>query len=312
MEFLNLAPSEDAAAANVDLLQECLAACRLHDVELHVWKVAWNMGNHTPEPYRRLMREAGRTQLQADGQPTDYLAPHLVENVDLEVAAWLEIAANYPVAGLHLDYIRYPDAACDFSPSAREAFEAALGRKVSAWPDDCLENGCDFEAYGAWRRANVTRLVRRLSRELQLFYPDVKLSAAVYGNWPNACVTVAQDADDWVRHGYLDFICPMNYEKDPELFARWTKEQKKAIGGRIPFYPGIGTFLLSDAAECTGQVLQSRKLGGDGFVLFQHGAALAGQVLPQLSAGVASQRVPLDKLPHHGQRRRIQIGRAHV
>lgn len=294
----------DVSANNADYLQECLLACKKHNLELHVWKVAWNMGQHTPEKWKKMMRDEERTQVRMDGSQTDYLAPHLLENVDLEVAAWLEIAEKYPVAGLHLDYIRYPDAQCDFSESARRYFEYSLGRRVENWPDDCLKDGCDYEAYNEWRRANVTRLVRRLSRELQQFYPEVKLSAAVYGNWDNARYAVAQDAADWVSHGYLDFICPMNYEKNMADFLQWTTEQEKVLGDKIPFYPGIGAYLLNDAADCNAQIIEARRHNGDGFLLFQHSAALANQVLPLLGKGAASESVPTDKLPHNNRGKR--------
>ena len=50
-----------------DQIELCLAACRKHGVQCHVWKVNWNMGGHVPKEFVAKMKEQGRTQVRFDG-----------------------------------------------------------------------------------------------------------------------------------------------------------------------------------------------------------------------------------------------------
>ncbi len=197
-----------------DQIEACLAACRKYGVELHVWHVCWNMGHRTPPEIVKWMQDEGRTQTSLDGASSRFLAPHIDENFKMEKEALLEIVRKYDVDGIHFDYIRYPDSKCDFSLGALAAFEKSSGRKVAKWPDDCRPGGTHYAAYNLWRQNNISRLVEAVSKEAHAAKPSIKVSAAVYGEWDGACEWVAQDAALWVRKGWLDFICPMNYSRD--------------------------------------------------------------------------------------------------
>ena len=289
-----------------DYLQQCLAACRKYQVELHVWKVNWNMGHRTPEDLRRKMRILGRTQVTFDGRDTDYLAPHHPDNFALERDSMLELVRKYPVDGIHFDYIRYPDNSTDFSFDARIAFEQVLGRPVQNWPADCRSSGVDYQAYAQWRRDNITKLVREVSREARKIRPGIKVSAAIYGDWESARLSVAQDAAAWIDEGLLDFICPMNYTASTQEFVHLLQKQLVRVQNRIPVYPGIGIHLLPDAAAVAEQIMLSRKHGADGFLCFQHTADFAGKILPGLRQGVSSLTVT-EPLPHHGNPLKIKL-----
>lgn len=291
-------PSLGSGRDKRDFLQECLDACRKYQVEMHVWKVNWFMGHRTPPALREEMQKAGRTQVTVEGQQTLFLAPHLEENFRLELESMLEIVQRYPVDGLHFDYIRYPDGNCDFSDSAKAAFEASLGAKVERWPQDCLQNGRLYNEYTLWRQENITRLVREVSQQAKALRPEIKISAAVYGNWESARFSVAQDALAWVEEQLLDFICPMNYESSAQEFAYYLQEQTRLVQNRLPVYPGIGINLLEDAAAAAEQIQLARQLGADGFICFQHNSTFATEFLPVFKEGIS--RLPAGpSLPHH-------------
>ncbi|MFA6929480.1 MAG: family 10 glycosylhydrolase [Lentisphaeria bacterium] len=305
-EILPNHPSILTDQGKIDRLQQCLEACQKYQVELHVWKVNWNMGHRTPEDLRRKMRILGRTQVTFNDQDTDYLSPHHPENFALERDSMLEIVRKYPVAGIHFDYIRYPNNGSDFSFDARLAFEKDLGRPVQNWPSDCRSPGVDYLAYAEWRRNNITRLVREVSHEAKKIRPGIKVSAAVYGDWESARLSIAQDAEAWIDEGLLDFICPMNYTASAEEFTFLLTKQLSRVHNRIPIYPGIGIHLLPDSAAVAEQIMLSRKTGADGFVCFQHTADFALNILPQLGQGVSSQ-VVTEPLPHHGNSLNIKM-----
>ena len=47
-----------------------------------------------------------------------------------------EICEKYPIDGIVLDRMRYPNIYSDFSDTTRAAFEKEIGRKVETWPED--------------------------------------------------------------------------------------------------------------------------------------------------------------------------------
>lgn len=283
-----------------DQIEECLKACRKYGVELHVWHVCWNMGHRTPEALVKQMQEAERTQVSLDGTKSRFLAPHIRENFDLEREALLEIVKKYPVDGIHFDYIRYPDARNDYSASARKAFELHVGAKMEKWPDDCREQGKYYKQFIQWRQDNISRLVEVVSKEAHKIRRDIQVSAAVFSAWDGAKIWVGQDAAKWVENGWLDFICPMDYTTEISTLEGYIRSQMDSIQYRIPYYPGVGSYLLDSTVEIAEQLLLCRKMGGDGFVCFCLDSNFASRDLPALKRGISS--VPTGSLlPHHSK-----------
>lgn len=285
-----------------DQIEECLKACRKYGVEIHVWKVNWNMGHRTPSHLVDKMRNSGRTQVTKDGGETKYLAPHIQENFQLERDAMLEIVRKYKVDGIHFDYIRYPDSKCDYSDSAREAFQLAYKTTVKKWPEDCLVDGKLYKSFTEWRKSNITRLVQTVYKEAKKIRKDIKVSAAVFANWEGAPEWVGQDAENWLANGYLDFVCPMDYSDSHDSYKLWIEHQIP-IAQRygIPIYPGIGSYLHTTPNQTAEQIQMARKAGADGFVCFDLRSSFANTWLPQLRAGTTS--LPAGStLPHHSQK----------
>lgn len=289
-------PVHPKVAAAGDQIQLCLAACRKYGVEMHVWKVNWNMGHHTPAEIRQIFVDAGRTQVDLDGKPSQFLAPHLEENFLMEHDAMLEIVRNYPVDGIHFDYIRYPGEDCDFSQSARLAFEKALGKSVTVWPDDARPGGRLRAEYNAWRRDNITRLVRSVSRDARQIRPGIAVSAAVFGAWETAPESVAQATVEWIHEGLLDFVCPMDYTNSADELERLLRAQLAETAGRIPLYAGIGSWKHADSTQTISQIQLARALGADGFVCFCLNRRFAQETLPDLACGVT--RLSPYPMPH--------------
>ena len=127
-------------------------------MEVHVWKVHFNLAGAPPEFIEQLRREH-RTQVSVQGRPVDWLCPSDPANRQLEVQSMLEVARRYPVDGLHLDYIRYPDGHCCYCDGCRKRFEADSRPPVDQWPADCY-SGARKDEYNDWRCRQITLLVR--------------------------------------------------------------------------------------------------------------------------------------------------------
>jgi len=282
-----------------DQIAQCLAACRKHGVEVHVWKVNWNLSG-APQALVDAMRRQGRTQVSNTGEPIDWLCPSHPDNFELELESMLEVAEKYDVEGLHFDYIRYPGRSGCYCDGCRERFEADAGLSVANWPQDC-HSGPLADRYTDWRCRQITRLVAAVHHEAEQIRPELAISAAVFGSYPDCRHSVGQDWVAWVKAGYLDFICPMDYTESDLAFENLVSNQLKLIEGRIPMYPGIGATASRSslsADRVAGQVLLARQLGAAGFTVFNLQAGTAAEILPGLALGIGSQPT----LPPHRKR----------
>ncbi len=270
-------------------MAECLKACRKYGIEMHVWKVNHNL-LHAPPEFVAKLRAAGRTQKDSSGKDVNWLCPSHPDNFALERDSMLELVRNYKIDGIHFDYIRYPDKNACFCDGCRARFEQATGIVVSNWPAAVIEHPDDPlpQKFADWRRDQITRLVQTVSQGAHKLRPRIKVSAAVFGNWESARRVVGQDAKAWVDAGYLDFVCPMDYETEDANFSKWVSSQVSAVNHKIPVYAGIGAYRLSGPEQLARQIQLSRELGADGFVVFNLTEKLATEFLPPLRLGVTS------------------------
>lgn len=278
-----------------DQIAQCLEACKKYGVEVHVWKVNHNLSG-APDDFVGKLRAEGRLQMSNSGQEQKWLCPSHPSNFQLELDSMLEVAKKYDVDGLHFDYIRYPNRNHCYCEGCRQRFEAQVGAKVANWPKDCY-SGDLREPYHDFRRDQITRLVAAVSQDAKELKPGIKISAAVFGAYPDCRESVGQDWVKWVKAGYLDFVCPMDYTQSDPNFIGLVQNQLRLVEGRIPVYPGIGAWRLTPD-RAVGQMHHARKLGAQGFTVFDLGRAAAESVLPAVALGAGSQRaIP----PHKGR-----------
>jgi uncharacterized lipoprotein YddW (UPF0748 family) len=275
-----LLPTSSRVKTDGDQVAACLAACRKYGIAMHVWKVNHNLLT-APREFLEKMRAAKRTQKDRFGKDVDWLCPSHDENFALERGSMLEIVKNYDVDGIHFDYIRYPDRNACFCDGCRERFEKVIGAQLKKWPEDVLA-GERAATFADWRREQITRLVRSVSEEAHKLKPQIKVSAAVWGAWKSTRESIGQDTKAWIDAGYLDFVCPMNYEGDNEVFADLVRKQVAATNHRIPIYAGIGSQKLSGPEQLQRQIDLLRSLGAEGFVVFNLNEKVATRFLPKL------------------------------
>jgi uncharacterized lipoprotein YddW (UPF0748 family) len=280
-------PRSETYAKLGDQIEQCLAASHAVGLEVHVWKVNFNLTGAPREFVARIHREH-RNQVSVDGKAHDWLCPSHPENFALELESMLEVARKYAVDGLHFDYIRYPGRDKCYCDGCRQRFEADLGREVADWPADCYAGQLE-DQYADWRCDRITRLVRAVHEQARAVRPGIKISAAVFGAYPDCRASVAQDWPEWIKSGYLDFVCPMDYTQSDESFVGLVSTQLRLVDGRVPVYPGIGQWRLSDD-RTVGQIYHARHLGAAGFTIFNLTDASAQSVVPNIAIGVGKQK----------------------
>jgi len=275
-------PVRERVARDGDQIAKCLAAARRHGIEVHVWKVNWNLMG-APRAFIERLRAEKRLQRDRDGREEEWLCPSHPANFALERDSMLEVTRRYDVDGIHLDYIRYPDDTKCYCDGCRARFEEQTGERVADWPRDVLRGGSRQAAYLEFRRQNITRLVRAVAEGSRRIKPWVRISAAVFPNWPQCRDSIGQDWGAWVRDGLLDFVCPMDYTDSNDEFATRVTVQREEVAGRAPLYPGIGASAPGlSVAQVAEQIEIARRLGADGFIVFEYNGPVASDHVPAL------------------------------
>lgn len=272
-----------------DQLDAAIKAAHANGLQFHCWAVCWNPGAAAPEDFMARLKKAGRLQQTAEGKSAPWLSPHHPDNVEMLLKAYEEIALRYPVDGLHLDYVRYSDRSVDFSPSARAAFEKWRGGSAYGWPKCAQNGGALGKEFNLFRCETITAFVREASKRVRAARPGIKISAAVYAGYPECISSVGQDWAVWLKNGYVDFICPMNYTDDTNLFLSRTAQHLALPNAAGRIYPGLGIAAMECRLrpdQAIAQITGLRKLGATGFVFFDLGRPLHDEILPYLRLGV--------------------------
>lgn len=251
----SIAPfTEDAEVpAGFDPLADLLSKAHQAGIQVHAWVNAmtlWRATDAPPGNPQHLFnahgpRQAGRANwLTCDEAgrnrfPVGYfLDPGHPDVADHLVRVVTDLARNYPVDGIHLDYIRYPELggkdeggpqAVGYNPVSVARFNRVHGTTGLPARHD--------PAWNAWRRQQVTQLVRRMRAELLEVNPRVIFSAALIpwgdgpadeAGWEQTAPysRVFQDWHAWRREGLLDVTVPMNYndharDDHRRFFANW-------------------------------------------------------------------------------------------
>lgn len=141
------------------------------------------------------------------------LNPCLPEVREYLVSVFREIMHNYDVDGLHLDYIRFVDELVseDYPRDSRSL--QLFAEETGGDPD------LDPELWNHWRAEQITKLVESIASMMNEESPDSVLSAAVGSSPEGSDSPHLRSSREWAERGLLDAVYPMNYTKDPTLFA---------------------------------------------------------------------------------------------
>jgi uncharacterized lipoprotein YddW (UPF0748 family) len=271
-----------------DQVEQAVKAGKKYGVEVHAWQVCYRLTGSTREFIDKMETE-GRTQVSSSGEKSDWLCPSHPKNIDLETDTLCELVRKYPdLAGIHFDYIRYPDGEHCYCPGCKERFVKDTNCEVEHFPKDVRGNGKFQEQYEQWRCEQITKLVERVHRGAKQIRPNIKISAAVFSQYPSCRRNIGQDWVLWVEKGYLDFICPMDYTENLYHFEGLIEQQQKYIADKIPVYPGIGataTGIAMSPDRVAAEIEIVRKRNAPGFTIFNLSEKTIQSIPPMLKLG---------------------------
>lgn len=276
-------------------LRDSLRAGRQSTLRIHPWKVLWNLDGIDADRLQQL-EARNRLQISGSGAVTPWLCPSHPENRREEHADALKLAHVHGIAGLHLDYIRYPDAEHCYCNTCRRAFESAEGRPIADWP--AAVRGVDplSHRFSRWRADRITTFMRDLAREVKTIDDRLVLSIAVFPKADRVGRSIGQDWASWLQQGWIDWVLPMNYTEDSGTFARWVRTQQALPGVSGRLVPGIGVSASTSRlapVDVVDQIGLTRRIGTRGFALFDLNDTLHRHVFP-LTAILAETRDPFE------------------
>jgi uncharacterized lipoprotein YddW (UPF0748 family) len=180
-----------------DPLENLIRTAARYHIEVHPWfTVGLRQRDFFPEFYD-------------DGTPEGFFDVHRQAFRDFICNLIQECLSQYPVHGIHLDYVR-TGGICS-SPSCEESYRLATGRVLSVDRISARLSDQPREAIEQWQLPVVESLVRRVSEEARRLNHNTVVSLAGFpGNV--ALFAQGQDAVKWADDGLVDVVYDMQYE----------------------------------------------------------------------------------------------------
>lgn len=196
-----------------------------------------------------------------------------------------DLARRYALDGLHLDYVRFPNAEFDYSVASLGEFRASLLGDIPAPELAALDARARRtvtvfadtfpERWQAFRRARVTWLVDGMASAAREARPGILISAAVLPDADAALTIKLQDWPSWAARGLVDAICPMAYAEGRGDFHAQLAAVHGAAG-HAQVWTGIGAYRLT-ARETAARIQDAREAGASGVVLFSYDSVSSGR-----------------------------------
>ncbi len=203
-----------------DPLAFAVEECHKRGMEIQAWVVTIPVGRWNSSSCKSIRKKYPNMIMKVGDygyiNPSSSYAPAYIASI------CKEIAQNYDVDGIHLDYIRYPE--------------------------DFKLNISSFQA-----RNNITEIVREVYRQVKGVKKWVKISSSPIGKFKdlphyssrgwNAFSKGCQDAQGWLKEGIMDELYPMMYFREDQFFPFLYNWKDNAYGRTI--VAGLGIYFLS-------------------------------------------------------------------
>ncbi len=249
-----IVPMAAGVDTSFDPLAYALRKIRPHSVRIHLWLNVFLIWSADERPYsgRHVynvfpewsvvsgdnvpMAELGTKKVRSLNHEGVFFSPSVEEYSDHFQGIVTELMREYAFDGIHLDYIRYPGDAYDYSAAARSRFIMNFHidpLTMNPLPLGALNGDQKLWARSAWdqfRRDVITDFVRILRDSMRALNPDVKLTAAVFADLNVAKNKIFQDWPEWISLGIIDYAVVMNYATDDKMFRSRLNTMRAALG----------------------------------------------------------------------------------
>jgi uncharacterized lipoprotein YddW (UPF0748 family) len=317
-----------AAPADFDPLAQLLADCA--PLPLHAWlNVYYLWGGAAPPENPDHPGHPDQPWILTDntGRPVSsysarekrlgwiegsYADPASGQYRALLVTVVRELLARYPVAGIHLDFLRYPGPGYGKSDALAGEFAQLWGldprllperlnaETVTAWlegtqppADRVLTTAALF--WNEFRAGQVTQLLREVRQVVdQGNGPETILSAAVFPEPAAAYLENGQEWQAWAKEGLVDRLYPMAYFGDTDRVGAQLREiiTNTPRNPKVALWAGLGA--LDKGPEQLGKEARlAGEYGYEGVALFSLGHLRKKAPAPVWAEAVRAPRLSL-------------------
>jgi uncharacterized lipoprotein YddW (UPF0748 family) len=317
-----------ASPADFDPLAQLLTDCA--PLPLHAWlNVFYLWGGATPPENPNHPGHPGQSWILSDNNGKlvssysarekrlgwiegTYADPASAEYRALFVAVVRELLARYPVAGIHLDFMRYPGPGYGKNDLLAGKFEQIWGidprllperlsaEAVTTWlegrqppADRVLITAALF--WNEFRAGQVTQLLREVRQAVdQNGATGTALSVAVFPEPSAAYLENGQEWQAWASEGLVDSLYPMAYFGDIDRVGNQLREiaANTPRSPKVALWAGLGT--SDNGPEQLGEEARiAGEYGYEGVSIFSLGHLLKESTAPAITKAVrASRRTP--------------------
>lgn len=304
-----------------DYLSAFLACCTENGIEVHAWVENFYVGLKNDVDVLKLhpdwvmYNDNGTTVQRNEGGPYYFIDPANKEVQDTLIEYYNDLFEKHPeIAGLNLDYIRYPvsdkDEDTGYTIAAMKGFYESLGKTFSdsqLSDRDKMYNkfkqlfdknyllGGQKEAdenYNKWveyRMNVITEYVRRIKDEVK--EPNnTMLSTSVFASLTESTGMKKQDWKSWFNNGWIDIATPMAYYNDASDVNARVTDMILMGGNNCLYYTGIASSYSGlPAWQNKLHIEASYNAGAQGYVVFCSTQILGhADVQDALASGVNS------------------------
>jgi len=276
-----------------DPLAVAIAAAHERGLALHAWvnlMPGWRGDPSAADPRQLIKARPDWFIVDAEDQPVVLEANYYWLNPCLpEVRRYLaslcyELAANYPVDGIHLDHCRFSERVEGAAPvpidsRSRQLFNMAHGTTPEASP----------QLFEHWKTESVTQTMAEIDASLATLPEPPTLSAAVWREPAAARERHNQDWAAWTRASIIDAVVPMNYDTD-ELRFEDNLIAAVDASSSVPVIMGIGAYMHEDPQQTIQQMNAAIDAGGKGVALFSYSTIFDSSKQNSIRASIAFRR----------------------
>ena len=262
--------------SNFDPLKYAIYKAKQKNIEVHAWVPIFVI---TPHDLKKISKNhifhARKDWLtyHKNGKPMAYdshegafLDPGIPQVQAYTLDILQDIASNYDVDGIQLDYIRYPDSLYGFNPIAVKRFEES-----------------NFTNFAEWKQLQVNSFVNKAFIMLKSIKPSLQVSAAVFGNQRKAVNLFSQNWKKWLNESYIDKVYVMAYNTSDKSFTEVINGIKEVNKQRtnivLRAWVDRGSYGVH---QINNKIKISEKLGFTNFGFYSYSGLIKNNYLPNI------------------------------
>ena len=284
-----------------DYLSAFVALCQEYGIEVHSWVENFYVGTEfsakvvTMHPDWIMYNDDGTYFQRNEGGLYIFIDPANKEVQDTLIAYYNDLFDKNPdVAGLNLDYIRYPVSSREedtgFTIESMKGFyEGVMGKTFTAnqsssrdkmynkfiqlFDENYLIGGAaeaeeNYQKWVEYRMSLITGYVKRIKTEIK-DERGIILSTSVFASLQESTNAKKQDWQTWYLNGWIDLATPMAYYTNSADVLKRVNDMILMGGNNCLYYTGIASSYSGlPAWQNKEHIEASYQAGASGYVIF--------------------------------------------